>query len=489
MLRKVLSRFFEVGNQFPTSETILSIYSEPSCEKALINVSHSEEKGFYVAFNDTLMCEMGGKANLVHLAYLEEFAIDGDWKSVIVEDKDLIANILQDLLRASFMRKPRIECFRITVGGESVDLHDIATKAAFPKVLGLSLGFTSLIALLLVIFLCGGTDTFKERHASFSPVQDPVMQLVKSLYTDFSSEFDWSFDGTFDDCCVTMTYDDKKDLVTSVLVIENQSGLTVYERNLQETEDRRYVANVKFYGTSENLLVSLEAILTRYDWIGKRKDVNYSNCLEAHELKYESGDLQFMTGGRVSKSFDYDGEMVVTDYWSNGQKRLVKRYSYNENAKRKWKIQSASNYKADGSAGNPIEIFALLRGRWIGFSSNLIRTASREPIYMILKPNSGDWSRGSVLVCSSTSSCKNDYRFIEKGYYSIDEDDYIKLYSMKDSRGNKCDTKRLKVGGTSPNQIALSGTYDNISSRFVSNVNLASHSWFKKSVRTKYKFN
>ena len=256
------------------------------------------------------------------------------------------------------------------------------------------------------------------------------MQLVKSLYADFSSEFDWSFDGTFDDCCVTMTYDDKKDLVTSVLVIENQSGLTVYERNLQETEDRRYVANVKFYGTSENLLVSLEAILTRYDWIGKRKDVNYSNCLEAHELKYESGDLQFMTGGRVSKSFDYDGEMVVTDYWSNGQKRLVKRYSYNENAKRKWKIQSASNYKADGSAGNPIEIFALLKGRWIGFSSNLIRTVSREPIYMILKPNSSDWSRGSVLVCSSTSSCKNDYRFIEKGYYSIDEDDYILLQEL-----------------------------------------------------------
>ena len=160
MLRKVLSRFFEVGNQFPTSETILSIYSEPSCEKALINVSHSEEKGFYVAFNDTLMCEMGGEANLCNLAYLDEFTVeagrpdtitaekiavldeftvDGDWKSVVVEDKDLIANILQDLLRASFVRKPRIECFRITVGGESVDLHDIATKAAFPKVLGLSL--------------------------------------------------------------------------------------------------------------------------------------------------------------------------------------------------------------------------------------------------------------------------------------------------------------------------------------------------------------
>ena len=78
MLRKVLSRFFEVGNQFPTSETILSIYSEPSCEKALINVSYNEGRGFCVAFNNALVCEMGGKANLDHLAYLEQSTETGN---------------------------------------------------------------------------------------------------------------------------------------------------------------------------------------------------------------------------------------------------------------------------------------------------------------------------------------------------------------------------------------------------------------------------
>ena len=58
---------------------------------------------------------------------------------------------------------------------------------------------------------------------------------------------------------------------------------------------------------------------------------------------------------------------------------------------------------------------------------------------------------------------------MQKGQYSIDEDGYIKLHSMKDSGGRKCDAKRLKIGGTS-SRLTLSGKFDNNSSNFVSDI-------------------
>ena len=74
---------------------------------------------------------------------------------------------------------------------------------------------------------------------------------------------------------------------------------------------------------------------------------------------------------------------------------------------------------------------------------------------------------------------------MQKGQYSIDEDGYIKLHSMKDSGGRKCDAKRLKIGGTS-SRLTLSGKFDNNSSNFVSDINVNSRSWFRKSIQSKY---
>jgi hypothetical protein len=74
---------------------------------------------------------------------------------------------------------------------------------------------------------------------------------------------------------------------------------------------------------------------------------------------------------------------------------------------------------------------------------------------------------------------------MQKGQYSIDDADYIKLYSMKDLGGHKYDVKRLKIGGTA-SRITLSGKFDNNSSNFVSDINVNSRSWFRKSIQSKY---
>lgn len=339
----------------------------------------------------------------------------------------------------------------------------------------------AILTVLLSVCSCGG-KVFKEKHAPFSAIDDPVLQLVSDCYTDFSNEFTWALDAQFSDCSVEMTYDSKKDLVMSIVVVDNENGNTVYERHLKQVVEGEYEATANFFGTSDYPIVELTGIFSRELAVAKRPDVDFTNCLEGHELTYSSGELKFSTGAGVCKSIKYEDGIEIKDYWSNGQLKLFKKYQYDN----KWKIKEASNYNEDGTEGNPVEIYTLLKGRWIGFSSNLVQTLSREPLYLILRPSKDDWSKGRAFVCCSRSTCKNDYRFMQKGQYSIDDEGYIKLHSMKDLSGRKCDSKRLKIGGTS-SKITLSGRFDNNSSHFVSDLNVNSRSWFKKSIQSKYK--
>lgn len=339
---------------------------------------------------------------------------------------------------------------------------------------------TAILVAALSVCSCGG-KVFKEKHAPFSAINDPVLQLVSECYSDFSNEFTWTLDAEFSDCNVEMKYDSKKDLVMSIVVTDNETGTVVYERYLKQIVEDEYDVTANFYGTSDYPIVELTGVFSRETGMARRREVDFNNCLDAHELTYANGELEFSTGAGVCKSIKYDGDIEIKDYWSNGQLKLFKKYQFDK----KWKIKEAANYNEDGTEGNPVEIYTLLKGRWIGFSSNLVQTLSGEPLYLILRPSKDDWSRGRAFVCCSRSSCKNDYRFMQKGQYSIDEDGYIKLHSMKDSGGRKCDAKRLKIGGTS-SRLTLSGRFDNNSSNFVSDINVNSRSWFRKSIQSKY---
>ena len=275
----------------------------------------------------------------------------------------------------------------------------------------------------------------------------------------------------------------------SVVVTDPESGKPMYERYLEDKGEGYYNINLKFYNSEGSYILAEcfgELNDFRTELEKEREDVTYENCFENQHLSYAHDTLYFSNGTYTTKAIKQDnlaGELRVTDYWSNGQTKLFKKYVAEED---KWKIKEAANYKEDGSDGNPIEIYTLLKGRWIGFSSNLYRTWSNEPIYLILRPSKDDWRKGRAFVCSSSSACKTDYRFYEKGSYSIDESDYIKLYAMKNAGGGKCDTKRWKIGGTA-SKIVLTGKYEKISSRFVSDINVNSRSWFKNSIQKKYK--
>ena len=339
----------------------------------------------------------------------------------------------------------------------------------------------AIITAVLSVCSCGD-KVFKEKNVPFSAINDPVLQLVSECYTDFKNEFTYTIDAEFSDCTVEMKYDPKKDLVMSIVAVDNENGKTVYERHLKEIVEGDYEVTANFFGTSDYSIVELTGVFSRELVVAIRTDVDFNNCLEGHELTYVNGELKFSTGAGVCKSIKYDESIEINDYWPNGQLKLFKKYQFDK----KWKIKEAANYNEDGTEGSPVEIYTLLKGRWIGFSSNLVQTLSREPLYLILRPSKDDWSRGRAFVCCSRSSCKNDYRFMQKGQYSIDEDGYIKLHSMKDSGGRKCDVKRLKIGGTS-SRLTLSGKFDNNSSHFVSDLNVNSRSWFKKSIQSKYK--
>lgn len=492
MITKVINQFFEVWGHFPDSETVLTI-SDSSLGKNLIKVYGAGER-VKVGFNNIVLSQQGLEDKLNNLVYVSEFTQDGEYSWAEVDSPEFTQTIVQDLIGHVFVMSPESLKYEMNVDGEPVAMDVVAVptpkanlleilRKLNPKVYIGAAGAAgvALLAILLCVLLGGGHKTFKEKHAPFVAINDPVLQLVSSCYSDFSSEFNWSLDTVFEDCKVEMEYDSKKDLVTSIVVVDNVSGDTVYERQFKQIIDGEYDVIAKFYGESDFPLVELTGVFSRGTWVAKRKDVDYNNCLEGHELTYVAGDLKFYDNAGVSKSIKYEDGIEVKDYWANGQEKLVKKYSYDK----KWKIKDAYNYNEDGSPGNPFEIYTLLKGRWIGFSSNLVQTWSQEPLYLILRPSKDDWRKGRAFVCCSRSSCKNDYRFMEKGQYSIDESGYIKLHSLKDSGGRKGVVKRLKIGGTA-SKLTLSGKYDSNSSHFVSDINVNSRSWFRKSIQSKY---
>lgn len=352
------------------------------------------------------------------------------------------------------------------------------------------LGAVALIlgaAVLLFVILGGSIKTFKGENVQFSPIDDPVCEAVYNFSNQFDKEHLPILKDTLSGCNVTVTYDSEKDLVTSVVVTDNVNGNLVYERHLEEKGDGYYDVNLKYYDAYDNHILTEccgELDDNRVELEQKREDVSYENCFENQQLSYLHDSLYFFNGVYTTMAIKNDcGVVDVTDYWSNGQVKLFKKYVCDDDT---WGISEARNYKEDGSEGNPIEIHTLLKGRWMGFSSNLVRTWNSEPIYLILRPSKDDWRKGRVFVCSSGSSCKNDYYFMEKGQYTIDDSDYIKFHSMKNNSGRKVDSKRLKISG-SPSRIVLTGSYDKISSRFVSEINVNSRSWFRKSIQSKYK--
>ena len=498
MIANKINQFFEVRKQFPGSNVVLSV-SDSSVSETLIRVSSADGENVVVGFNEVVLTQKGLLNNLESLAYSEEFTQCGAYRCTTVSGQELVQKIVGELVAMVFAQSPDSLQYEIMVDGELVADNVVVVPNAVaaprkskvnPFVYVGALGAAVLLAVLLFVFIGGGTKTFKGKNVLFSPINDPVCHSMYNFAEEFDKGYIPALENTFSDCDVTIKYNSKNDVVMSIVVTNNDTGNLVYERSLEPKGLDFYSVNIKYYDPYANILqidCSGDVNDYRTETETNRSKVTYENCLDNQDLSYVHGEMGFFDGTYTTKSIKADGEpgqLTVTDYWPNNQAKLVRSYTANDEGK--WKIKEACNYKEDGTEGNPIEVYSLLKGRWIGFSCNLVQTWSQEPVYLILRPSKDDWSKGRAFVCCSRSACKNDYRYMQKGQYSIDEDGYIKLHSMKDSGGRKCDVKRLKISGTS-SRITLSGKFDNNSSTFVSDLNVNSRSWFKKSIQSKYK--
>lgn len=357
------------------------------------------------------------------------------------------------------------------------------------------------VAAILLTGCSGKTITFN--NTDFSAYTDPVFDIVRELCSDFDVEERSVLSSSFYDCKVSVTLEPEKYLATTVRSSSNETKSIVYERSITKIDDETYNAEFKLYNPVPNYVISDFLGVVHADALGdfdeeqfkeSFKDINWENgdyydCFNAYYFnKVISGELKFYTKKDglkeplVTKAIQIsDYQVIVTDYWDNGQKKIVKEFNRNDR-----EITAAYNYNEDGSIGNPLEIAALINDRWIGFTSNLHDNWTKEQVYLILRTEKGDWRHGKVMICHSESGCQSDYTCIYKGDYEIDDSMHIRLYNMKNNRGNYANEGRLSIEGDSMTNITIRGVYDDLSCRFVSDLNMKNKSWLKSSLISKH---
>ena len=362
-----------------------------------------------------------------------------------------------------------------------------------------------LIVAIATIFLTGCSGkTITTKNTDFSAEEDPICRIVKDLCSDYDVEERTVLGSDYDDCKVSVTLEPERYLATNVKASSNETKGLIYERSITKIDDESFNAVFKLYNPAQNNVIAdftgvvytdvfedfneeqFKESIKEINW----KEVGYYDCLRNYYFeKVISGDLKFYTKNEGAKEPSVinhveisDYQVITTDYWTNGQKKLVKEYNREDE-----EITAAYNYNEDGSRGNPLEVASLINDRWIGFTSNLQNTRTQENLYLVLRTEEGDWRHGKVMICNSGSGCQSDYTVYQKGDYDIDSSNHIRFFNMKNSRGGYANECRLSIEGDSMTNITFRGTFDDISTRFVSDLNMKNKSWFKSSLRSKHK--
>lgn len=367
----------------------------------------------------------------------------------------------------------------------------------------LNLFVTAFVSIVLVG--CSG-KTITTKNAEFGANEDPVCELVEDLCDDFDLEEGDLFDNYFNDCNVTVSLEKERYMPTNVKAINNSTKSILYERSLSKIDEETYEATFKYYNSSDKFIIAeFSGILSTdvfedfneeefaehiadIDW----KEIEYDDILDEYYFdEISTGEIKFHSKDSESgKPYNHrsvrisDYQIIVTDFWPNGQPKIVKEYDREDE-----EITSAYNYNEDGSNGNPVELASLINDRWVGFTSNLHNTRSHANLFLILRTDEDDWHFGKVMICYSDSGCQSDYTYYQQGEYEIDDHGRIRLYNMKNSRGGYANECRLSIDGESMTDITITGSYDNCSARFVSDLNMKNKSWFKNSLSSKYRMN
>lgn len=368
------------------------------------------------------------------------------------------------------------------------------------------------IAALFAVVLAGCSGkTIVFNDPEFLPISDPICSAVTTLCDRFDVDY-MCFYGDHD-CKVSVTLEPVQYLAMTMKAIDNKTKDVIYERTLTAIDENTFNVRFKLYDAkdvvSEFTGVILEIpenpdeIRERFEESLKKngwKGLSYNDCfMGTYYSRILSGDLKFYAkedGAKVPsvtnaiQTSEDQAQVIITDYWKNGQKRLVREFEREdeEDPFSGYNTTAAYNYNEDGSSGHPLEVAALINDRWIGFTSNLVKSSSKEMLYLILRAEEGDWQHGKVLFCDSESACQSDYRFFQKGDYEIDSSNHIRLYNMKNSRGAYANECRFSIEGDSITNITFKGTYEDIAnSIFVSDLDMKNKSWFKNSLISKYK--
>lgn len=364
-----------------------------------------------------------------------------------------------------------------------------------------------IVALFAVVLAGCSGKTLVFKDTEFVPKTDPVCGLIADLCNDLNV-FNTSL-YVVHDCKVSVTLEPVQYLATTVKAIDNKTKDVIYERTLTAIDEDTFNVRLKLYDAKDVvseftgvIYASAAYFVTEFEEYIKEagwKGVSYEKCFVDRYYEVMSGDLKFYVkedGAKVpSVTNDIqisEDQVIITDYWKNGQKRLVREFEWewDEDGNERFltTCTAAYNYNEDGSSGHPLEVSALINDRWIGFTSNLVKSSSKEMLYLILRAEEGDWQHGKVLFCDSESACQSDYRFFQKGDYEIDSSNHIRLYNMKNSRGAYANECRFSIEGDSITNITFKGTYEDITnSIFVSDLDMKNKSWFKNSLISKYK--
>lgn len=360
--------------------------------------------------------------------------------------------------------------------------------------------FVVAIATILLTGCAGKTLTTK--NTDFSVEDDPLICTIHDLCYNFDVKERSVFGLDFEDCQVSVKLEPKRHMITNVKVNSNETKDVVYKRSTKKIDNELF--NVKFclyHSTQKYVICDFTGVLYTniyenfddeqfkkgvkdIDW----KEVEYSDYLINDYFEdVISGDLKFYTKNEGAKEPSVikhvkisDEQIITTDYWPNGQEKIVKEYSREDE-----EITAAYNYNEDGTQGNPMEIAFLMNDGLLGFTSNLRHKWTKKSLYLVLSPEE-DWRHGKVLICFSGTECQYDYTVDQRGYYNIDSSNHIRFYNMKDGRGNYEDECRLSLECRSKTNIVIKGTYGNQSTSFVSNLNLKDKSWFISSLASKY---
>lgn len=343
-----------------------------------------------------------------------------------------------------------------------------------------------------------GSRTIETNGVDFSPVEDPVCEVVQSLCSDFDMKESSLFTDSFSDCNVTITLEKNRYMATDVNVFDG-SMIFQYERSLSKVDEETYQATFKverrtfeFSKTVAEFSGTLHTNdfkdfneeefakqTSKINW----KEIEYDDVIDTYSFdEVIVGELSFFdkeedTGDKIKRhSIEInDSYVTISDYWPNGQTKIFKVYKQGEKG-----IIAAGIFNEDGSRGNPVASLSLRDDRWVGFTSNIYNRFYGN-LYLVLRARKDDWHTGKAITCYSESGCRKDYTIYEQGVYEITDSRHIRLH-MKTDRGYS-NTYILSVAGAGEEDPYLSGDYGNIFARFETDLEMGY--WFKHSLTSK----